>query len=97
MAVVMASHFPAPLPIPAMAGVIRAKIKTGMKNPRKFPNRPLKVAKTRPSQSGKNKLHTMPEIIATTMRKSSEEESRRRSIRSSLGSDPGWDRGHYGA
>jgi|GEM_PF-2642349 len=72
MAVVSASHLPAPRPKLAMAGVIRAKIRTGTKNPRKLPNRPLTVAKNRPSHSGAKKLTMMPRMIAMTILNSSD-------------------------
>ena len=80
MAVVTANHLPAPRPRPAMAGVMRAKMRTGTKNPRKLPNRPLKVAKTRASHTGKKKLHAMPRMMATMILKSSDEVIRLKSM-----------------
>ena len=71
MPAVRPSHLPAPLPIPAMAGVISAKMRTGMKRSRKLLNSPLKVTNTRASQSGKKRLQTMPRMIATMIRNSS--------------------------
>jgi len=58
-----------------MAGAMSAKISTGTKKPRKLENRPLKVIKTRASQSGKNRLHRNPRMMATTTQKSSDPKS----------------------
>ena len=55
---------PAPRPRPEIAGVIRAKMSTGMKKLRKLLNRLLYVTNTRASQSGKNSEQTMPAMMA---------------------------------
>ena len=62
--VVIANHLPAPRPRPEIAGVIRAKMSTGMKKLRKLLNRLLYVTNTRASQSGKNSEQTMPAMMA---------------------------------
>ena len=62
--VVIASHLPAPRPRPEIAGVISAKMSTGMKKLRKLLNRLLYVTNTRASQSGKNNEQTMPAMMA---------------------------------
>ena len=72
MPTVMPSHLPAPRPSDEIAGVIRAKMSTGTKNPRNPLNSELKVTNTRASQSGKKKLQTMPSRIATMILNSSE-------------------------
>ena len=58
--------------MPEMAGVIRAKISTGMKNPRKLPKRPLKVTKALAMLSGRIWLPMIPSTIATTILNNSE-------------------------
>jgi len=80
MPVVAASHLPAPLPMPEMAGVISAKISTGMKNPRKLPKRPLKVTKTLAMLSGRIWLPMIPSTIAMTILNSSALLSRLKSM-----------------
>src|SRR5690625_2671701 len=72
MAAVYPNHLPAPFPRPAIAGVMSAKIRTGMKKFRKLLNRPLNVAKMRPSHSGAKRLTMMPRTIAMTILNNSE-------------------------
>ena len=61
---VTASHLPAPAPSSEMAGAMSPRMISGITKPRKLPNSPLTVTKTRVSQSGKKSPQTMPSTMA---------------------------------